>query len=124
MNPRAARFAVAIMAALSLQGCATMRAAGPGLIDCAAPMMSTLTADVLGQVGGAVRGDGFAGHAVLDGLLAQLGPAVICAARKIALEGGAQPQAADSGPDPVRLQMAERAGAWLLERRFRVRGAP
>lgn len=124
MNPRAARFAVAIMAALSLQGCATMRAAGPGLIDCAAPMMSTLTADVLGQVGGAVRGDGFAGHAVLDGLLAQLGPAVICAARKIALEGGAQPQAADSGPDPVRLQMAERAGAWLLERNFRTRGAP
>lgn len=124
MNPRAASFAVAIMAAFSLQGCATMRAAGPGLIDCAAPMMSTLTADVLGQVGGAVRGDGFAGHAVLDGLLAQLGPAVVCAARKIALEGGAQPQAADNGPDPVRLQMAERAGAWLLERRFRVRGAP
>ena len=40
MNPRAASFAVAIMAAFSLQGCATMRAAGPGLIDCAAPMMS------------------------------------------------------------------------------------
>ena len=115
---------LAVLFALYLGSCATMRAAGPGLIDCAAPMMSTLTADVLGQVGGAVRGDGFAGHAVLDGLLAQLGPAVVCAARKIALEGGAQPQAADSGPDPVRLRMAERAGAWLLERRFRVRGAP
>jgi len=115
---------LAVLFACYLGSCATMRAAGPGLIDCAAPMMSTLTADVLGQVGGAVRGDGFAGHAVLDGLLAQLGPAVVCAARKIALEGGAQPQAADSGPDPVRLQMAERAGAWLLERRFRVRGAP
>lgn len=107
-----------------LASCATMRAAGPGLIDCAAPMMSTLAADVLGQVGGAVRGDGFAGYAVLDGLLAQFGPAVVCAARKIALEGGAQPQAADSGPDPVRLQMAERAGAWLLERNFRTGGAP
>ena len=47
-----------------LASCATMRAAGPGLIDCAAPMMSTLTADVLGQVGGAVRGDGFAGQAI------------------------------------------------------------
>ena len=32
-----------------LASCATMRAAGPGLIDCAAPMMSTLAADVLGQ---------------------------------------------------------------------------
>lgn len=115
---------LAVLFAFYLGSCATMRAAGPGLIDCAAPMMTTLTADVLGQVGGAVRGEGFAGHAVLDGLLAQLGPAVVCAARKIALEGGAQPQAADNGPDPVRLQMAERAGAWLLERRFRVRGAP
>jgi len=114
----------AALGLMLLASCATMRAAGPGLIDCATPMMTTLTADVLGQVGGAVRGDGFAGHAVLDGLLAQLGPAVVCAARKIALEGGAQPQAADSGPDPVRLQMAERAGSWLLERRFRVRGAP
>ena len=65
---------LAVLFAFYLGSCATMRAAGPGLIDCAAPMMTTLTADVLGQVGGAVRGEGFAGHAVLDGLLAQLGP--------------------------------------------------
>lgn len=104
--------------------CATMNAAGPGLIDCAAPMMTTLTADVLGQVGGAVRGEGFAGHAVLDGLLAQLGPAVVCAARKIALEGGAQPQAAGAGPDPTRQEMANNAIAWLKAGGYQTRGAP
>ena len=107
-----------------LASCATMRAAGPGLIDCAAPMMTTLTADVLGQVGGALKRDTFAGGALLNDMLVKLGPAVICGVVKIASEGGAQPQAAGSGPDPSRQQMADRAAAWLLARRFPVRGAP
>ena len=115
---------LAALFALYLGSCATLKAAGPGLIDCAEPLMGTLTADVLGQVGGAVRGDGFAGAKVLDDMLAKLGPAVVCAAVKIASEGGAQPQAAGSGPDPSRQQMADRAAAWLLARRFPVRGAP
>lgn len=115
---------LAALFALYLGSCATMRAAGPGLIDCAAPLMSTLTADVLGQVGGAVRGEGFSGANVLDDMLVKLGPAVVCAAAKIATEGDALPQDAASGPNPARQQMAGRCASWLIERKFQLRGAP
>ena len=107
-----------------LASCATMRAAGPGLIDCAAPMMTTLTADVLGQVGGALKRDTFAGGALLNDMLVKLGPAVICGVVKIASEGGAQPQAAGSGPDPMRQEMASNAAIWLKAGGYRTRGAP
>lgn len=116
-------YLLALLAPLQ-SGCANLKAAGPGLIDCATPLMTTLTADVLGQVGGALKHDTFAGGVLLNDMLAQLGPAVVCGVVKIASEGGAQPQAAGSGPDPTRQEMAANAAAWLKAGGHRTRGAP
>lgn len=88
---------------LFCSSCATLRAALPGIINCAEPLLSTLTTHVSGEVRAAHS------FSVLDVLLGKLGPAVICAAAKIAT---AQPDG---------LADRELAAAWLKARGYRTR---
>ncbi len=80
--------------ALALSGCAAVG-------QCTAPAMTTISANVLGQVGGLVRSVGFDGAGLLTGVMNQLGGALACIAGKLLSGNAGTPVAFYRQPQPM-----------------------
>jgi hypothetical protein len=104
---------LSIILLFGLSSCAWLKSVGPGLINCAEPVISSMTSHAMQPVRGALRQPGYS---LLDVLLGQLGPAVICAAATIA-RGSLEADLAD----PV---VAQRAAIWLKDRGYQPQGVP
>jgi len=105
----------ACLVCVGLPGCAFLRGLlGQVPLDCQEPTRARLATDLMGPVANLLQEGAWDGGRLFDSIF-RTAPEVICAVKRIAETARAHRQAGEltAEVDPIRLDLASRAEAWL-----------